>query len=625
MTVLLDDGTGTFPYDVSSYVRLPNGISLTHGRADEQGDIQPSTMSLTFDNLDGRFTLGSTIIASPSPIQINNRIRVRLTVSGTTVDRFTGYVQEWPVEWPSGGQEFSTVSITATDALARLGRIPTRLPVTEAQLSNGATVVWPLTDPTPKSTPGMVGPVAWPVGPDATTVGPLRMLGKPVGGDTQYPEFASEACPNDNGSIIKFVDAISNPYQLGKVFGGDTSTATGLGHPWSSAFQIEMAFKGTPGSAGNFMQVGDALQPSTTAVWFGTFDDQLALYHYVGGVTTKVVSTQSVMDNEWHLCTARVTNSGITIELWLDGELVGSDSSPNIPTGTLDAVKASNAITGEVAMGHFAFYPHSATTNAVSWQAFGSDEGRPTTLSILRYALLAGVTSSSTGVPTRFAPVFNASDYAELMTEVVKADNGRLYVNGSGTLIHEGNTARLTKVYAGAPDITVTVDSLNADASFSVDTQRMANRVEVTRAGGSSVVTEDATSIAQHGVYGTSDTIQVLTDDDAANLAAYFLWLNKNPSSRLAGVKVDLLTQTTAIQQAFLINLMGAWLRFTGLPSQAPTGATADLYIEGWTEVITKTDWSIDLNTSPKRETATTWWRLNDANFPLGTNTALYY
>ncbi|WP_182379818.1 hypothetical protein [Nocardioides sp. WS12] len=625
MTVLLDDGTGTFPYDVSSYVSL-SGITMTHGRADEQGDVQPSTMSLTFDNIDGRFTLGSTIIASPSPIQINNRIRVRLTVSATTVTRFTGYVQEWPVEWPSGGQEFSTVTITATDALARLGRIPTRLPVTERQLWCGATVVWPLTEPAPKSTPGMVAPVAWPVGPNAATVGPLRMVGKASGGDAQYPEFASEACPNDNGSVIKFVEALSNPYQLGKIFGGDTSTATGLGHPWSTNFQIEMAFKGTPGSGGNFMQVGDALQPSTQAVWFGSFNnDQLAVYHLVGGVTTSIVSAQSVMDNEWHLCTVIVDDSGISTELWLDGELVGTAMNPNIPTGTLDAVKSSNAIVGEVAIGHFAFYPHSANTNPSVWQSFGSAQGRATSATIPTYAQSAGVTSSSTGVPTRFIPVFNASDYATLMTEVVKADNGRLYVNGSGTVIHEGNTAKLTKVYAGTPDITVTVDALNSDASFSVDTQRMANRVEVTRAGGGSVVAEDASSIAQHGVYGTSETVQVLSDDDAANLAAYYLWLNKDPSTRLAGVKVDLLTQTTAIQQSFLINLMGAWLRFTGLPSQAPTGATADLYIEGWTEVITKTGWSLDLNTSPKRETATTWWRLNDANFPLGTNTALYY
>ena len=74
--VLLDDGTGTFPYDITAYVRLVQGWSIQRGRQDELAAVTPGSLSLTLDNADGRFTIGSTLIASPSPIKVDARIRV---------------------------------------------------------------------------------------------------------------------------------------------------------------------------------------------------------------------------------------------------------------------------------------------------------------------------------------------------------------------------------------------------------------------------------------------------------------------------------------------------------------------------------------------------------------------
>lgn len=635
--VLLDDGTGTFPYDVTTKVRMVEGISINGGRQDEQAQIQPSVCTLTFDNTDGRFTINSTIIASPSPIVINQRIRVKLTVGGTTVDRFTGYVQEWPVVWPQGGQEFSTVAITASDALARLGRIPPRTPLAEAMLLDGATLVWPLTEPEPKIAPGMTGPACYPLGPDAQTVGPLQLLGLTSTYPDDWPTFGAEQMPNGNGSGVMFPvgTTFPAPYYLGQITGGTTDTATGPGSAMTADFSIECAFKVAPGGSVNLMQIGDKLSPSVQALLLFTGSGRLGVVLYTGGTFTPGVDTTSVDaqigidDDEWHFATITLTNGGKTVTLMADRQLLGSSTLSTAPTANLDAVKfGRGAAVAAGAGSHLAFYPAAVTLAehqlhydvAIGETGFRSDEV------ISRYADVAGLAFTAAEDGAQTVPTFTSGDIASLMTEVMDAERGRLFVDGSGTLRFEARTHPLPDVYAGTPDITGTNDLLNPDASFPVDTQRLINRATVSRPDGAPVTAEDTASIAQHGVYDPGGiSVQVMDDSQAGNLAAYLVWRNAEPGPRLAGAKIDLLTQTSAIQQAFLVQLMGAWLQLTGLPSQSPTGATANLYIEGFNELISATEWSLGINTSPKLETATTWWRLNDANFPLGTNTHPFY
>lgn len=634
--VLLDDGTGTFPYDITAKTRMTEGITITAGRQDEQGQISASTCALTLDNTDGRFTTGSTIIASPSPIKVNQRIRVKLTVSGTTVNRFTGYVQEWPVAWPSGGEEFSTVSITVSDALARLGRIPTRTPLTERLLLSGATLVYPMTEPTPNVAAGMVGPALWPVGSAAAAVGPIKILGATDAYPDSYPVFAAEAMPNDNGSAVTIPAGTTSPYpyRFGPLAGGSTDTFTGPGTLMTADWSMSFLWRSTGkiSAFSGLVQLGDAQSPSNNAVYgYPTSQGGIKFSNYVAGSETQIESSTVVQDGDWHYITVVQTNSGKTTALFVDDENCGTVVNASSPAGiALDAIKLGGYISGDdptVSLGHFAFWPSAvsfATHQLIKEVAIGSAGARSDDL-ISRYAQIAGVAFSAAEAGSQNVPTFNSADIAALMLEAMAAERGRLYVDGSGTLTFESRLHPLADVYAGTPDITGTVDLLNDDATISVDPQRLVNRAEVARSGGPAQTSEDAASIAQHGVYGTSETVRVMDDSQAGNLAAYLVWLNAQPAARLAGAKIDLLTQTTALQQAFLVNLMGAWLRLTGMPLQSPTGATADVYIEGWIERISATEWSLAPNTSPKRETATTWWRLNDANFPLGTNTHPFY
>src|SRR3954471_21765572 len=102
--VLLDNFLGAFPYDITQYVRIVDGMAFSRGRPDEFAQASPGSLGLTLENIDGRFTLGSATYG----IGLNQKIRVKL--NGTSF--WTGRVQAWPVSWPTGGQEYAVVQVT---------------------------------------------------------------------------------------------------------------------------------------------------------------------------------------------------------------------------------------------------------------------------------------------------------------------------------------------------------------------------------------------------------------------------------------------------------------------------------------------------------------------------------
>lgn len=78
--VLLDDGTDTFPHNVTDYVLQPYGHSFNRGREDEQTGPRTGTLNLTFNNTGGEFSPGSTGLATPSPIVVDQKIRLGMVL-----------------------------------------------------------------------------------------------------------------------------------------------------------------------------------------------------------------------------------------------------------------------------------------------------------------------------------------------------------------------------------------------------------------------------------------------------------------------------------------------------------------------------------------------------------------
>jgi hypothetical protein len=116
--------------DITAYVLAREGITRTWGRPDEFGQIQPSTLSLTLNNRDGRFTRSLT--SSPYYPNVKNGKRIRVTGkhSGATVpvnllrkaesDFEDGTVGNWVIG--GGASEFISVA-TLPDEGSRSGRL----------------------------------------------------------------------------------------------------------------------------------------------------------------------------------------------------------------------------------------------------------------------------------------------------------------------------------------------------------------------------------------------------------------------------------------------------------------------------------------------------------------------
>ena len=102
------------------------------------------------DNRDGRFTPENAAGAYYPNVKKGRPIRVRTKwpLAGSYTEQFVGYVDEWPVAWPDGSTLVSTVSITATSRMARLGRgLELRSIVEEEILDDGPVLYFPLGEP----------------------------------------------------------------------------------------------------------------------------------------------------------------------------------------------------------------------------------------------------------------------------------------------------------------------------------------------------------------------------------------------------------------------------------------------------------------------------------------------
>ena len=130
------NGTGTL-VDITSYV-ADNRFTHTYGRRDwTSATQQPGTLTVTLENLDGRFTPGST--ATYARGVVRNMI-VRWTC-GSRVRQF--YVNTSTLAFPTGVSGKSTVTLQCRDALGVLAERDMQELVREATLAGNPVAYWP--------------------------------------------------------------------------------------------------------------------------------------------------------------------------------------------------------------------------------------------------------------------------------------------------------------------------------------------------------------------------------------------------------------------------------------------------------------------------------------------------
>lgn len=148
LIVTLDDGSGTWPHDVTAYVRMVDGIGITRGRSDEFADIQPSQASLNLDNADGRFTVGDPTygFALDQPIRISYGLpggvnRNYLTANQASVETS---VSDWGFNTAFGVYDLGT-SLTQSATRAQDGTYSMLATVPASAKGTSAVTLVPLT------------------------------------------------------------------------------------------------------------------------------------------------------------------------------------------------------------------------------------------------------------------------------------------------------------------------------------------------------------------------------------------------------------------------------------------------------------------------------------------------
>lgn len=567
--VLLDDGSGTFPFDVTSSVRMPDGITWSRGRPDEFQAVSPGSLSLTFDNAAGGFTYLVPPIA-PSPDQ-----KIRLLVNSRS--RFTGRVQSWPVGWPGGGETFSTVQVTAVDDLARCARRVLRSSCEEEQLVDIPSAMYPLSE-----------------GQGATLAGDTSGNGAPslaITGSGSPLVFGSGTGPTDGLSCVTFAGGTFLRNALGKVY-----------IPAGSALTLECYFATTMTPSFASFMTSVAASTGSLLPDVGLAINPAGRLAGTAGLT--VSSPAAVNDGLVHHAMLTVTFGG-TATLYLDGVSVASSAGATLPTSDLtvfsvaasDNAAISTPYVGTVA--HAAAYPGALSGARATSHAGATDdfEGESPTARITRICGYVGVpvgTLDTTGNTVMGAASQGGRNALDVLNETADATLGIVYMNGSGQVV---NVTGYT--FSSSSMVSSTLDALWAaeDTSVEVDLEGTINQVTGGRPQSENTFTyQNKPYIGVHGVYPEDFTWNVNTDAQVVDRTTWIAQVYARESPRFPTLSVDVLSMGATDRTAALTLDVGTFLHMPNLPSQTPNGAIADIIVNGITEAISLSDWTISIN-----------------------------
>lgn len=610
VTVLLEDATGAFIYDVSAYTHLPAGITIRRGRGDETDKVQPSDLKLRLDNVDGRFTLGSATYG----IRIDQRIRVKL--NGVT--RYTGKVQDWPTTWPSPTASYAEVQITAVDRLTPLSRRKLRTIIENEILVDAPEAYYPLGEAAGSLT---AGDASGHGGPTLVQAG----FGAPVAFGAVGPIGGEELTAASFTGADKYL----------------ASTAPALGVGTLTVEAVVLRNGNVPGipNPGAPRPFWESASSSDTADVLGvgiTTGGLVQVWIHTGStIAPYMTSTSVVTDNAFHHV-AVVIRPGGTSELYVDGVLEVSYSGAGLDswssTGSGPVLGGYYQAGGHVGtLAHVAWYTTALTAARIASHATAALTGAAGDRSDQRLARLASYAGIPAGdlalevgtLTSMPALPMAGTSVADGIEAIESAEGGAVFFAGDERLVMHNRQHRTLEA-AGAAALALSAADVNHDdLVISADKQYLLNYLTGSREGGATQIVADQASIDQYDQYPEDLSLAVTTDDEVLDALTWRVAAYAQPKPRLSTMTLDLLTLSSAQQAAALALELGDRLTVASLPSQSPI-ATADLIAEGWTETVTEADWSMTFNTSPASVVQA--WVLGDATLGvLDSTTRLYY
>lgn len=585
--------------DITTDVRIADGINLKHGRGDEADFSQPAHCSMVLDNKTGAYSLGGQSPNWPF-VQKNTPVRVMVDHDGNGLYTalFVGYADSWQPSWDQSAKN-ATVQLTASGILRRLAQH--KAPVLSSlrrRLSRETNVVayWPLEE----------GKLA--------TGGTSAIAGHAEMGTFGTVDFAANTesfastvqMPTlKNGGLVGSVPLYTFTPTTGQQFrcllsfpeNGTGMTADGiiarihLAH--SSLILFDVVYR--PGGSlkvQGWRVVGRdyvlVLDSVTTSFAVDGLDVRLYVelkqngtaveYKYgvqFPGVPTGLLASGSVAASTLGYISNVTVGNGAN----LSGLSVGHVTVQNTITNIFDDAKELDAFQGESARDRFV---RLSTENGIEYSVFGDS-------------------TPYTQVTDRMADQV-PDPLMTLYAEAQEVDRGIIYDGVS----HGGLTFQTRRSIESLPaqlTIDVAAGTLAGPLAPIDDDQNLLNRAVVTRRDGGTAVYEDVTGplgTSAVGTYDSSLTIPVNSDAAAIQYAGWAVALGTVEGYRYPTIELDLgkansligpMLTLTPGDRVDLVNV-------GDVATQHPD-RTIRLLVQGFSQTITPFSWHVSLTCTP--------------------------
>ncbi len=250
-----------------------------------------------------------------------------------------------------------------------------------------------------------------------------------------------------------------------------------------------------------------------------------------------------------------VTNPGGvgTGRLYIDGVQVATQGTGVYASSAWGGVRlgTQNIIAGALPfnVGRVAIYNTELSAGRIASHAAGAMTAFAGELSGARYARIAGYLSSALPVAvdagmSKMGPATGLAgvDVFTALTSVVIAEGGNQYISRDGHLTFSGRAARYSTAAAtwvfgenvAGGEIPYT-DGFTTD----FDTQFVFNTATITRTGGGTFTSSDATSQGHYFPSSLTETVDVYSDNEARDIATWTVQQYKDPHVRLQQITFD--------------------------------------------------------------------------------------
>lgn len=551
--------------DITERVRTDLGVYIQRGRRDQNSLVTPSVALLKFGDTTGDLSRRKPTSPYYNLLTKNTPIWIQLNPGSGFVDRFHGYVNEWPRRWadPSGTDSF---------VLVRCGGVMRRLAqgnevddsIDRTILGDSPTYYWRIDDAAGSTSAASSMPNGG---------SPMVVSGPIVFGDLVGP-------PGGSDTAARMDSTAPNPLN---VYAQNLNVAA----PWTVVWSVLRPSNGSADGIAIFKADYFAAGTLTATTFTTTLDSSVSSrdwYHYM------IQGTQ--VGSNWQ------------VNWWRNGNFQGVANSGAGTLGAFDGVFAGNlnglgGVSG-LSLGYVGVYGHTnvdASTHSNALQAFNGE------LAHVRIARLCG----ERGIPVLAGAATSAAmgeqpagKLLDLLRECEAADGGLLYEHEFGI-----GYLSLSERYNRPVALNLDFDSRHhmGMPEPSDDDQYTRNRWTVSRSGGLTGVTAEQTTGTMGtgpggvGTWPDSATVNVAADSQLADQASWRVHMCTIDEDRWPGVPLKL-HGTPDLIPGWLATRIGDRINLAHPPDQM-TPDTIDAVVEGYTETFDQVTWGVGLNTSP--------------------------